>query len=139
MNQKSGMREKSGNKADIKERTYTFALEIIKMASDLPKNSVGFALSSQVVRSGTSVGANVEEASGGFTTSDFIYHMNVAKKEARETKYWTRLIIDSGLLSRQKTEPLLQEAEEILKILTSIVKTSEENRRERNRRERKHS
>lgn len=73
-----------------------------------------------------SIGANIEEALGAHTRSDFIYGMNLAKKEARETNYWLRLIFDANLQIQPKIRSLLQESEEIVKILTAIVKTSKE-------------
>lgn len=113
-------------KADIRKRTFGFALKVVKMVSFLPKNNLGFTLGGQVLRSGTSVGANVEEGTGSLTVSEFIYHMNLAKKEARETNYWIKLLIDANLVGKEEILPLLQENEEIIKILTSIVKTSQQ-------------
>ena len=111
----------------VKERAYGFAIEIIKLIQTLPKNTAGFELGRQVLRSGTSIGANVEEATGARSRKEFINCMNIAKREARETNYWLRLLNDSKLLGDSKLQPLLDEIEIILKILTSIVKTSEIN------------
>jgi len=108
----------------IRERTYNFALRIIRLVGKLPKRTEGFVLGKQVLKSGTSVGANVEEAIAAISREEFIYKMSVALKEARETSYWLRLIKDSGLLPASKMEAIIQEAEEIKKILGSIVKTS---------------
>ncbi len=111
----------------IKERTFTFALRTIKMVQVMPKNMVGLELGRQILKSGTSIGANVEEAMGARTKKEFINCMNIAKREARETKYWLRLITSSKLVDASKTQLLLDEIEEVIKILTSIVKTSENN------------
>lgn len=78
----------------------------------------------QLVRSGTSVGANIEEATAGFTREEFIYKMNIALKEARETHYWLRLICDAKYLPRERFDAIIQEADELSKILGSIVSKS---------------
>lgn len=111
----------------IKERTFEFAIEVIKLAHALPKNTAGFELGKQILRSGTSIGANVEEATGARSKKEFTNCMNIAKREARETKYWLRLLQASELLSDSKIQLLLDEIEIIIRILTSIVKTSENN------------
>ena len=84
-----------------------------------------FILSKQVVRSGTSIGANVEEAIAGQSRKDFISKMAISSKEARETNYWLRLLRDSQLCKDIDYTNLINESEEIIKILTSIVKTSQ--------------
>ena len=84
-----------------------------------------FILSKQVVRSGTSIGANVEEAGAGQSRKDFISKMAISSKEARETNYWLRLLRDSQLCKDIDYTNLINESEEIIKILTSIVKTSQ--------------
>ena len=84
-----------------------------------------FILSKQVVRSGTSIGANVEEATAGQSKKDFISKMAISSKEARETNYWLRLLRDSQLCKDIDYTNLINESEEIIKILTSIVKTSQ--------------
>jgi four helix bundle protein len=84
-----------------------------------------FIISKQVVRSGTSIGANVEEATAGQSRKDFISKMAISSKEARETNYWLRLLRDSQLCKDIDYTDLISESEEIIKILTSIVKTSQ--------------
>ena len=84
-----------------------------------------FVLSKQLLRSGTGIGANVEEGTGAQTKKDFIAKMAIASKEARETNYWLRLLRDSQLCSTQPVMELIAESEELIKILTSIVKTSQ--------------
>jgi four helix bundle protein len=77
-----------------------------------------------MLRSGTSVGANIEEAVGGSSRKDFINKMQVSYKEARETRYWLRLLMDSELLEKKLANSFITDCEEILKILTTILKSS---------------
>lgn len=107
----------------IKEKSYSFALRIIGLYKELLKQNE-FVLSKQLLRSGTSIGANVEEALAGQSRADFLSKMSIASKEARETSYWLRLIRDSETISKTKVDPLLTESESIANILTSIVKTT---------------
>ena len=93
----------------------------------LPKSTSGAVISNQIMKAGTSIGANVEEAQGASSKKDFTNKMTISKKEARETRYWLRLIKDSGILEVVIVENLIKECDEILKILTAIVKTSKEN------------
>ena len=109
-------------KIDIRERTYQFSLKIIQLSASIPYNRIGNILADQVLRSGTSIGANVEEADGSLTKKEFTHTMNIAQKEAKETHYWLRLSTDSGLLS--KTNSMLGECYEIIKILSAIVRSS---------------
>jgi four helix bundle protein len=111
-------------KRDIKERSFEFATSIIKFVQKLPKNHAGYKIGGQLLDAGTSIGANVEEATGGFSKRDFIFKMVVALKEARESNYWLRLIKASELGKGNDLDILLNESEELRKILTSIVKTS---------------
>ena len=113
-------------KNTIKDKSYSFALRIVKLYSFLQKKQE-FVLSKQIIRSGTSIGANVEEASAAQSKKDFISKMSIASKEARESNYWLRLLRDSKLVSKERIQPLIDESNEILRLLTSIVKTSEEN------------
>lgn len=118
------------DRRDVVKRTYKFALRIIQLANKLPNSSFTYPIRDQLIRSGTSVGSNAEEASAGFSRSDFIFKMSVASREAREANYWLRLIHDSEIA---KTDDLAEEINEAItesnefkKILTSIVKTSKE-------------
>jgi len=108
----------------ILTKSYQFGLRIVKLHMHLSKELRQFEISSQVLRSGTSIGANVEEATGGSSRKDFINKMNIAYKEARETKYWLRLLKDSEIIEISLAESLLNDCEELLKILFSIVNTS---------------
>jgi len=118
------------DKKDIVKRTYKYALRIVQLANRLPNSYGAYPIRDQLIRSGTSVGANAEEASAGFSRNDFIYKMAVASKEARESNYWLRLIRDSGIAKTKELEEeinsAIAESNELKKILTSIVKTSKE-------------
>jgi len=112
---------------DITDRTFRFGVEIVKFTSDLGGKLIRFPISNQLIRSGTSVGANVEEAQNCGSKKEFIRSMTIALKEARETRYWLRIIVESGLLQGEKVSAVLEENTEIIKILTVIVKRSKIN------------
>ena len=107
----------------IKDKTYQFALKIIHLYQKMQQDRE-FVLSNQLLRSGTSIGANVEEATAAQSRKDFISKMSISSKEARETNYWLRLLRDSNLCENIDYFEIIQESEEIIKILTSIVKTT---------------
>jgi four helix bundle protein len=107
---------------DIEERTRRFAVRTLRVVRSLPRDVPGLTLSRQLARSGTSIGANVEEAQGAHTRREFIRKMNVARAEAMETRYWLRLIVDAGLLPAARLDSLVAESDELIRILTSIVK-----------------
>lgn len=107
---------------DIEERTFNFALRIIKICQVLDKiYGIERTLSKQLLLSGTSVGANVQEAQSGQSKADFISKLSIALKESRETLYWIRLLEASQILSTQKLSAIKKEAEEITKILAAII------------------
>lgn len=108
----------------IVEKTYNFALKIILLYKELKKVNE-FVIGKQLLRSGTSIGANVQESISAISKKDFINKMSIASKEARETKYWINLIKDSNFIVYDFTI-LLNDLDEIIKILTSIVKTTSE-------------
>ncbi|MBT3300764.1 MAG: four helix bundle protein [Candidatus Marinimicrobia bacterium] len=107
----------------ILDKSYAFALRIIKLYQYLCNEKKEYVLSKQILRSGTSIGANVEEAIGGQSEKDFKAKLSIAYKEARETHYWLRLIRDSEILSEKEVESLITDCDEILKISGSIIKT----------------
>ncbi len=109
----------------IQERSFDFALEIIELYKKLLEQKE-YILSKQVLRSGTSIGANVEEAIGGHSRKDFIAKLVIANKEARETRYWLRLLQRSQLIKMDFSKQI-NEAEQILNILNAIIKTSRQN------------
>ena len=107
----------------IREESYSFALNIIRLYRGLVSRNE-FVISRQVLKSGTSIGANVEEALAGQSRADFLSKMSIASKEARETNYWLRLLRDSGLSLESEVLEILSDSERILKMLTAIVKTT---------------
>ena len=109
----------------IKEKSYLFALRIIGLARWL-RGQREYEMGSQVLRAGTSIGANVEEALAGVSRRDFVVKMAVASKEARETNYWLRLLRDSNIVPSARMSPLLDESLELVRILTAIVKTGQQ-------------
>ena len=108
----------------IKEKSFEFALKIIVLYKHLTEEKE-FILSKQLLRSGTSIGANVEESTAAQSASDFIHKLSIASKEARETKYWLMLLQKSRLVDYDYSI-YLKEIEEIINILTSIIKTMQE-------------
>ncbi len=105
---------------DIRERTFNFAKKILELAEKLPNSRTSQILSSQLVRAGTSIGANVEEADGTVTKRDLVNKFVIARKEAKETKYWLRLISDKYLPS-EVVAPDLKEINEIINVLSAII------------------
>lgn len=108
----------------IQVKSYNFALRIIKLNKYLISEQKEFSISRQLIRSGTSIGANVEEAIGGTTKKDFKYKLSISYREARESHYWIRLLHDSDYISAEQASSLLKDCEELLKIIGSIIKTT---------------
>jgi four helix bundle protein len=119
------------DKKDIVKRTYKFGLRTLYIAQKMPKNPVTNRVITQLVGSGTSMGSNTEEASAGFSKNDFTFKMSIASKEAREVNYWFRLLRDSGLVRDQslydEVVEAIDESDQLKRILTKIVKTSQGN------------
>jgi four helix bundle protein len=107
----------------IQNKTYAFALKIIVLSRKLNHENKEFILSRQLLKSGTSIGANVEEAIGAQSRKDFYAKLTIAYKEARETSYWLRLLKDAQIAKEEDSNELLKELEEILKLIGSIQKT----------------
>ena len=107
----------------IAERTYQFAIEIVKLTKELISEKE-YVLSKQILKSGTSIGANVEEAIGGISKKDFRAKMSISYKEARETQYWLKLLRDTKYISTEKFDSLNIELTSILKILYRIIESS---------------
>jgi four helix bundle protein len=110
----------------VKDKSYAFALRTITLAKWL-KEQKEFEIARQILRSGTAIGANVEESLAGVSRADFIAKMSIASKEARETHYWLRLLRDSKIVTESKIAPLETESLELIRILTAIIKTSQAN------------
>lgn len=115
-----------GMKADnpIQTKSYAFALRIVRLYRFLCDEKKEFVLAKQIVGSGTSIGANVEEAIGGQSNKDFLSKMSIAYKEARETHYWLRLLRDSDILDAKHAESVIEDCEELLKLSGSIIRTT---------------
>ena len=114
-------------KNPLQDKSYTFALRIIKLYQYLVFERKEYVLSKQILRSGTSIGANAEEATGAYSKKEFLSKITISYKEARETHYWLRLLRDSKIIEENKIQPLIIGCEELLKIMTSIQKTTKEN------------
>ena len=110
---------------DLKPRTKAFALRVIRMYSELPKNdTVAQVLGKQVLRSSTSVGANYREASRGRSKAEFVSKTGDCLKEIEETEYWLELLVDSGCVGSSKMSDLLDETRQLIAIFTAINKNS---------------
>lgn len=107
----------------LKEKSYNLALQIVKTTKKMIEDRE-FILSRQLLRSGTSIGANIEEANQAESKADFIHKLSIANKEAVETNYWLRLLRDSNTLDYDVAESLLTSCREVERLLTSILKTS---------------
>ncbi|MEO8174328.1 MAG: four helix bundle protein [Sediminibacterium sp.] len=107
----------------ILNKSYLFSIRIVKLYVHLRNDKKEYHLSGQIVRSGTSIGANIEEALGGSSRRDFKAKLDIAYKEARETRYWIKLLRDSNILDARLANSLFMDCEEILKLLASIIKT----------------
>ncbi|TAF64538.1 MAG: four helix bundle protein [Cytophagales bacterium] len=112
----------------ILDKSYNFALRIVKLYRYLNEEATikERRLSDQVLRSGTSIGANVEEAHGAQSQKDFIAKMHISLKEARETKYWLRLLRDSAYIEEKLANSFITDADELIAILIAILKTAKE-------------
>ena len=107
----------------VKDKSYGFALRIVELYKYLAHKKNEFVLSKQILRCGTSIGANIEEAIGGQTEKDFYAKISVAYKETRETSYWLRLLKDSAILENKIADSLLKDCDELLRIIGSIQLT----------------
>jgi four helix bundle protein len=109
-------------KSDLPERTFEFAKQIVRLCRQLDGSpGAPRTLANQLLRSGTSIGANVEEGQAGQSEADFVSKYSIACKEARETHYWLRLILASDLLDAARLKPQIDECNELIAILTSII------------------
>ncbi len=107
----------------VQLKSYAFAVKIVKLYKHLCEDKKEYTLSKQLLRSGTSIGANIEEAIGGQSKKDFYAKLTISYKEARETKYWLRLLTDTNYLDKDKSKALINDCEELLRIIGSIQKT----------------
>ncbi len=114
------------DKAAMKKRTKGFALRVIRLASALPDTGVGRVIKNQLLRCGTSVGANYRAAQRAKSVADFIHKMGTVEEEADETMYWMELIVESGLMKQEAISDLYKEADEIVSIVVASIKKAKE-------------
>ncbi len=113
----------------LKDRTKQFALRVIRLASALPELPEGRVIRGQLLRSGTSVGANYRAAKRARSTADFISKMGIVEEEADESMYWIELIVESGLMDESRTSDLYKEADEILSMVVASINTAKKRNR----------
>ncbi|MBW1715532.1 MAG: four helix bundle protein [Deltaproteobacteria bacterium] len=109
---------------ELKKRTKQFALRIIRLVNALPKNIEGQSIGKQLIRSGTSVGANYRSACRGRSKAEFVAKLGIVEEEADESAFWMELIIEGGLLEKELVEPLLKEANELVAIMVASRKSA---------------
>lgn len=113
---------------DIKARTFDFAVRVVKLCRHLEDSSrTASTVARQLLRSGTSIGANVQEAQAGQSKADFISKMTIALKEARETFYWLKLLKETEIVSTTQIENIENECDEITKVIASIIVSTKRN------------
>ncbi|MFS4466800.1 four helix bundle protein [Maribacter sp. 2210JD10-5] len=112
------------NKNPLAHKSYDFALKIVLLYKELISINKEYVLSKQLLRSGTSIGANISEANGAISKADFSAKISIAYKESLETKYWLSLLKDSDYLDKVKADSLIESADELSKIMFSILKTT---------------
>jgi four helix bundle protein len=111
----------------LKEKSYDFALRTIACCKTLQVEHHEYVLSRQLVRAGTSIGANTEEAIGAQSKRDFLSKISIAYKEARETNYWLRLLRDSNLIEVDRARNLIEDSEELIRLMGAIISTTKKN------------
>jgi four helix bundle protein len=111
----------------VKNKSFAFALRIVKLYQFLTESKKEYVLSKQLLRSGTAIGALVREAEHAESKADFIHKLSIALKEANETEYWIELLQQSGYLNDNDFETLFNEITELLRLLISIIKSSKSN------------
>lgn len=112
----------------VVDKSFAFAVRVVKLYKYLCDEKREFVLSKQLLRSGTSIGANVHEAVQGQSKKDFLCKMNIALKEASETEYWIKLLLETNFLSSVQGKSILNDCVEINKLLHAIVKTSKQSK-----------
>ncbi len=119
--------KKKGNV--IRDKSFAFALRLVKSYKYLLEEKREYVLSKQLLRAGTSIGANVREAEQAESQADFIHKMAIALKEANEAEYWIELLTHADYLDKKSSDSILADLHEILKLLTSIIKTTKNKNR----------
>ena len=114
------------------DKSFKFAIRIVNLYKYLCNNKKEFVLSKQLLRCGTSIGANINESQDAQSKNDFISKLSISLKEAKETKYWIELLKETDFLTTQEADSILKDLTEIIKLLVSIIKTTKNNIRENN-------
>ena len=114
------------------DKSFKFAIRIVNLYKYLYNDKKEFILSKQLLRSGTSIGANINESQDAQSKSDFISKLSISLKEAKETKYWIELLKETDYLSENEANSIIEDLVEILKLLTSIIKSTKQNIKEKN-------
>jgi len=109
---------------NLKDKSYKFALRIVRLYKFVVEDKKEYVLTKQVLRSGTSIGANITEANQAQSTADFIHKLSIAHKEAFETEYWLCLLRDAEYITEKQAESLITDCNELQKMLTASIKTS---------------
>jgi four helix bundle protein len=112
----------------VKEKSFAFAVRIVNLYKHLCGEKREFVLSKQILRSGTAIGALVCEAEQAESKPDFVHKMAIALKEANETEYWILLLCETGYLTANETESIVTDNKDLLKLLTSIIKSAKQRR-----------
>lgn len=112
----------------VRDKSFQFALRTVKLYQYLKEEKKEYVLSKQVLRSGTAIGALIRESQQAQSKADFIHKLSIALKEANETEYWIELLFQSGFLEEKSYQSIHTDIEELLKLLTSIIKTTKENK-----------
>ena len=110
----------------LREKSFTFALRIVKLVQALEDGNRQRVLARQLLRSGTSIGANIREATSAHSKADFIAKMQIALKEASETEYWIELLQETGYIAEKAGESLITDCKELLRMITAIIRTAKE-------------
>ena len=109
------------------DKSFQFAIRVVKLYKYLCDDKKEFILSKQLFRSGTSIGANINESQDAQSKNDFVAKLSISLKEARESKYWLELLKETNYLTSKEAESILNDLEEVIKLLVSIIKTAKEN------------
>jgi len=113
---------------EMKRRTKAFAVKIVRLFESLPQKRAAYVLGRQLLRCGTSVGANYRSACRAKSTADFVAKMGIVEEEIDETIYWLELLIEVGILRAEEVEAILKEANELLAIVVASIKTARKNK-----------
>ena len=111
----------------VADKSFAFAIRIVKLYRYLCDDKKEYILSKQLLRSGTSIGANIQEGEYGQSKRDFLSKMSISLKEASETRYWLRLLTSTDILTEKESQSILEDCTELIKMLTAIVKTTADN------------